>query len=98
MNILWAFNFLPAKDPYTGKRRNIDLNDAEDVRLLHFLVIPTFRSQVDLIIQGLFLKLKPFNCEIVPRSAEKADLIRAQYAGVQSTFELFDRRVPTTIA
>ncbi|KAK7692435.1 hypothetical protein QCA50_004060 [Cerrena zonata] len=67
MNLLWAFNFLPAKDLHTGEQKKIDLNDAED-----------------------------FDCEIVPRSAEKADMIRAQFVVAKSTFELFDRRVPVT--
>lgn len=59
-------------------------------------LIPTSQSQRNLISQGLFLKLRPFDCEIVPRSAEKADMIRVQFVEAKSTFELFDRQVPET--
>ena len=95
MNFLWAFNFLPAKDPHTGERKKIDLNDAEDVR-------PFSSPEPDSSVssssysQGLFLKLRPFDCEIVPRSSEKAEMIRTQCAAAKSTFDLFDHRVPTT--
>ena len=33
MNLLWAFEFTPAKDPVTGLPIDIDLNDMADVRV-----------------------------------------------------------------
>ena len=34
MNLLWAFEFTPAKDPITGSLIQIDLNDMADVSIL----------------------------------------------------------------
>ncbi|CAL1706628.1 unnamed protein product [Somion occarium] len=53
MNLLWAFSFMPTKDPITGKPKVLDLNDSDD---------------------GLFLKLKPFDCEVYVRLVRPSGL------------------------
>ena len=55
MNFLWAFNFLPAKDPHTGERKKIDLNDAEDVRPF-FLPWTWLLGLIVILFSGTFLK------------------------------------------
>lgn len=44
-----------------------------------------------LLLQGLALCLSPFVCNIQPRSAERADIIRSQYVEAKSIYARYER-------
>lgn len=44
------------------------------------------------ITDGIVLVPEPFECEIHPRSAAKAELIRKEYAAAKDTFDIFEHR------
>lgn len=91
LNLLWAFNFKPAKDLETGKEIPVSADNFTHVSLpnhyphVHFVLI--------LCPQGLVTGPLPFKCDITPRSQAHIDLIRSEYAAARSVFQQFEQEL-----
>lgn len=86
MNMIWAFNFSLAVDVNTGLEIPVDIWNYEKVRLRH-----CFSSSLPLMaIKGIVGVPRPFQCQIVPRSQVRAELIEREFSEAADAFAPFD--------
>lgn len=86
MNLIWAFQFSPAKDPVTGATLPIDIFDYEKVCSARPFNDPARTATT----QGILTAPRPFQCRIIPRSEGKAKLIKRAFLDAEDVFVKFE--------
>lgn len=89
MNVLWAFEINPSKDPDTGLQVPFSTNDTIDVSAV---ICNGFHcsSNTSNILQGALLSPNRFACDIRPRSSVKVDLIKRELELSRPTLDRFN--------
>jgi hypothetical protein len=93
LKLIWAFKFSKSKVSATKKDKVYDLNDFVKVRLIsHPSGSFEFVDQ-ELTTQGILTGPSRFECEITPRSAQHAEVIKRELLSATQTFEPFEQQL-----
>ena len=88
MRLLWAFDFHPAIDQVTGQPIKPNLEDYTSVRSHSYHLISAFNRHCS--YQDITLAPRPFRCRIVPRSPQRAHVVRRSFVDATNTLRLFE--------